>query len=71
MDCQDFSLPQGAVRVGQVGTLEVPVQSEFTSLPVALLFSSGKGLSSLFLGQGSYYAACRKLSLAPHGSVLP
>lgn len=59
-------MPQGAVCVGQARALEVHVHSEFTSLPMALLFSSGKGLARLFLEQGSLFllVECRKLSLA-------
>lgn len=52
--------------VSQARALEVHVHSEFTSLPMALLFFSGKGLASLFLEQGLFFLslACRKLSLA-------
>lgn len=64
--CQDICIPQGAVCVSQARALEVHVHSEFTSLPMALLFFSGKGLASLFLEQGLFFLflACRKLSLA-------
>lgn len=59
-------MPQGAVCVGQAGILEVHVHSEFILLPMALLFSSGKSLASLFLEQGLLFlfVECRKLSLA-------